>query len=95
MMRLSIPPVMTAPKIAEVKVIELNVRSEGQRVLITSKKTGPLLVRIVNLKGEVAYARRMAGPLDCSISTNGFSRGLYIVNIQNATERFEQKIYLK
>jgi alpha-galactosidase len=94
-MRLSIPPVMTAPKIADIKVKDLNVQSEGPRVLITSSKTGPLMVRIVNLKGEVAYAQRMAGPLDCSISTNGFSRGLYIVNVQNATERFEQKIYLK
>jgi alpha-galactosidase len=94
LMRLSIPPVKVASQIASVKVTSTDVLSEGQRILIKSKKTGLLSVRIVNLKGEVVYSQKMDGSLDCSIPTNGFSRGLYIVNIQNTSEHLDQKIYL-
>lgn len=94
MMRLSIPPVKILPQIASVKVTNTNVLSEGQRILVQSKKIGALTVRIVNLRGEVVYSQKMDGSLDCSIPTNGFSRGLYIVNVQNASEHLDQKIYL-
>jgi alpha-galactosidase len=94
MMRLSIPPVKIMPQIANVKVTNTNVLSEGQRILIQSKKTGAFTVRIVNLKGGVVYLQRMDGSRDCSIPTTGFSRGLYIVNVQNASEHLDQKIYL-
>jgi alpha-galactosidase len=85
----------TLPPLASVKLTDMHVQSGDERVVIHSTRSGPLSIRMVNLKGGVVCSQRGTGPLDYSISTRGLPRGLYIVNVQNATERMEQKVFLK
>jgi alpha-galactosidase len=95
MARLSlVPPIALAP-IATVKVNDKKVQSEGEQVIVNLQKAGPSAIRIVNLNGKVVYSKTLAGLQNHTISTRGFSRGLYVVNVQNASERFEEKIFLK
>ena len=94
MIRLSLP-VSILPPLASVKVTDMHVQAEGQRVMVHSVRTGPLAITMVNLKGETVFTQHQTGPVDFSISTSGLPRGLYVVNVQNAMERFEQKIIVK
>jgi len=95
MIRLSVPPVSSVVPLASVKVSNINVRSEGERVVVHALKSGLLSVKLVNLKGEVIYSQLLSGSTDCSISTKSLPRGMYIINVQNAMERFEQKVFLQ
>jgi alpha-galactosidase len=95
MMRLSVPPVSTIPLLATVKVTDMHVQAEGERVIVRSKRSGPLTIALVNLKGETVYMQHQVGPMNCSFSTRLLPRGMYIVAVQNAMERFEQKVFLK
>jgi alpha-galactosidase len=95
MARLSlIPPIAVAP-IATIHMTDKHVQSEGEHVVVNLKKAGSSTIRIVNLNGKVVYSKNLSGLQSHSISTRDFSRGLYIVNVQNASERFEEKIFLK
>lgn len=95
MARLSLPPVRVIEPIAIVKVSEKRIQSEGEKIVINLKKAGVSTIRIVNLNGKVVYSKNLAGLQSQDISTRDFSRGFYIVNVQNASERFEEKIFLK
>lgn len=95
LMRLSIPPVSIVPQIASVKVTGMSMQSQGEQLVVHAKQTVPMTIKIVNLKGEIVFAQKMSGTVDCSIATRNFSRGMYVVNVQSAQERFEQKIFLK
>jgi alpha-galactosidase len=95
MVRLSLPPVSAVPPLAKVKVTDMRVQSEGERVIVRSARSERLSIRLMNLKGEVVYSQRLTGPMDCSISTKGLPRGMYIVNVRSAKERLEQKVFLK
>jgi alpha-galactosidase len=94
MIRLSLPT-KVVPTLASVKVTDTRVQSEGERVVVHLAKSGAMAIRLVNLKGEVVYSHNQPGKLDCSISTKGLPRGMYVVHVQSATERCEQKIFLK
>jgi alpha-galactosidase len=83
------------PPVASVKVTEMLVRPEGEKVVVHTARTGPLSVNLVNMKGAVVFTKRFTGPQDFSIPTSGMPRGLYFVNVQTAKERFAQKIILK
>jgi hypothetical protein len=89
-----IPPISLAP-IATIKVNDKKVQSEGEQVIVNLQKAGPSSIRIVNLNGKVVYSKNLSGLQSQTISTRGFSRGLYVVNVRNASERFEEKIFLK
>lgn len=95
MMRLSLIPTDEIYPLASVKVTAARVQAEGERVLVHLKKPGAMAISLVNLKGETVYSQHKAGPMDCSFSTRELPRGLYIVKVQNAVERVEQKIFLK
>jgi len=94
MMRLSVPTNVLSP-LASVKVTDMRVQSEGERVFVHAVRSGPMTVKLVTLKGEAVFSQHLTGSTDCSISTAGLPRGLYIVNVQNAMEQFEQKVFLK
>jgi alpha-galactosidase len=87
--------VSVLPPIASVKVKNMRVQSEGERVVIHTARTGSQSVSLVNMKGAVVYTKHFTGPQDLSIPTTGMPRGLYFVNVQTAQERFAQKIILK
>lgn len=95
MLRLSLPPVRIVTPLASVKVTEMRVRPESERVVISAGRSGPLSISLVNAKGVTVYSKYDSGPLQCGISTKGLSRGLYFVNVQNANEHFTQKVILK
>lgn len=94
MIRLTLP-VSTIPPLAKVNVTDMHVNSEGQRIVVHSKRSENLSIRLVNLKGGVVYSQRQAGPFDCSISTKGLPRGMYVVYVQNASQSIKQKVFLK
>jgi alpha-galactosidase len=94
MIRLSVP-VSVLPPLASVKVTDMRVQSEGERVVVHMARSGSQSVSLVNVKGVVVYSKRFTGPQDFSIPTKGLSRGLYFVNVQTANERFEQKVILR
>jgi alpha-galactosidase len=94
MIRLIVPPSSILP-LASIKMADMHVKSEGERIIVHSKRSDPLSIRLVNLKGGVVYSQHQVGPFDCSISTKGFPRGMYIVYVQNASQSIEQKVYLR
>ena len=83
------------PPLASVKVSEMRVQRDGERVIVDAARSGPLSISMVNAKGEVVYSKHDIGPVQCGIPTRGLSRGLYLVNVQNADERFIQKVIVK
>ena len=56
MIRLWIP-VGVLPPFASVKVTEMRVQSESERVFIHPARSGPLSIRLVNVKGETVYSK--------------------------------------
>jgi alpha-galactosidase len=92
--RLSLP-VSILPPVASVKVKDMRVRSEGERLVIHTARSGSQSVNLVNVKGVVVYSKHFTGPRDFSISTTCIPRGLYFVKVQTANERFLQKVILK
>lgn len=93
MVRLS-QEVPTQYPLASMKVFDMRVLSEDGKVTVHSDRSGPLSIRMVNLKGEAVYSKRHTGPVDYGISTKALPRGLYIVNVQNVMERLDKKVYL-
>ncbi len=95
MIRLSTQITSILPALASVKVTDMSVQSIDQRVIVHATRSGPLTISLVDLMGKVVYSQHLAGSMDCSIPTRGLPRGLYIVNVQNAMEHFDQKVFLK
>jgi alpha-galactosidase len=94
MIRLSLPPSVATLPLASVKVSTINLRSEGESVIIHGLKSGSMSVKLVNLRGVEVYSQDLAGSMDCRISAKSLPRGVYIVNVNNVTEHFEQKVFL-
>ena len=94
MIRLGIP-VGVVPPFAGVKVTEMRVQPESERVVVHAARSGPLSISLVNVKGVVVYSKHFAGPQECGIPTTGLSRGLYFVNVQTAGEQSVLKVVLK
>jgi alpha-galactosidase len=95
MIRLGVQGTGILPVLASVKVTDMNMQSTDQRVIVHATRSGPLTISLVNLMGKVVFSQHLAGSVDCSISTKALPRGLYIVNVKNALESFEQKVILK